>query len=108
MVTRNGAPGCTARTSFSAASIVRKPSPNAAASLAPVAVSDIRRPSRNKSSAPRSCSSARTCCATAAWVTFSTRAAAENPSSRAVASKARSAVREGKRGQSGPAICNLG
>jgi len=53
------------------------PSVRPAASIWPAGVSAIPRPALSASLTPRWLSNARTCCATAAWVMFSSRPAAE-------------------------------
>ena len=94
------APGAATEISASTCAIPRKPSPKACASFAPAEVNASPRPCRKISSNPNSASSPRTCCATAACVTFNSRPASVKLDSRAADSKARSEVSEGSVRQS--------
>ena len=76
---------------------MEKPSASPEAPAAPASVSRRPRPERSTRAVPISSSSNRTCCATAALVTWSSSAARANESLRATASKARKAFKEGKR-----------
>ena len=83
------------RKSITAVSISKKPVRKVWANCLPCSVNASPRPWRNTSDSPNSDSSARTCWAIAAWVTFNSAAALLKLRKRDVASNARRACRDG-------------